>query len=47
MKPGMLSGKITRQNSRQPVQPRLSAASSIAPSMLRSATVRFIRMNGK
>jgi hypothetical protein len=46
-KPGAASGKITRQNRRQPRQPRFSAASSIAPSMLRSATVRFIRMNGK
>ncbi|CFO11812.1 Uncharacterised protein [Bordetella pertussis] len=36
-----------RQNSRNPRDPRLKAASSIDPSMLRSATTRFIRMNGK
>ena len=46
-KPGKPSGKITRQNKRQPLQPRFMAASSMAPSMLRSATVRFMRMKGK
>ncbi|MNV76478.1 hypothetical protein D3C71_1698340 [compost metagenome] len=46
-KPGMASGKITRVNSRQPRQPRFSAASSMAPSMLRKARVRFSRMKGK
>ena len=47
IKPGIPSGNITLQNKRQLLQPKLSAASSIAPSIFRSATVRFIRINGK
>ena len=35
--PGMMSGRVMRTNFRNPVQPRFSAASSMAGSMLASA----------
>ncbi len=43
----MASGKITRRNSRKPREPRFSADSSMAPSILRMAATRLSKMNGK
>ncbi len=39
--PGMMSGSVIFQNLRRPVQPRFSAASSIAGSTFASAATRF------
>jgi hypothetical protein len=40
-KPGMMSGRVIFQNFRIPVQPRFSAASSMAGSTLASAATRL------
>ena len=44
--PGMMSGSVMRRNRRKPVQPKFSAASSIAGSRLASAAVRFKKRIG-
>src|SRR5260221_2394924 len=41
----MASGKITRRNSRKPREPRFSADSSMAPSILRMADRKSTRLN--
>ena len=39
--PGMMSGRVMRKNLRSPVQPRFSAASSMAGSTLARAATRL------
>ena len=39
--PGLISGSVIRRNRRRPVQPRFSAASSMAGSTFASAATAF------
>ena len=46
-KPGSISGRVMRRNSRKPWQPMFCAISSIEGSMLESETTVLSKMKGK